>query len=80
MEVRHAQVEHAVAQREARVDERRPGLVGHEPVLGEPVLALEGSHGLRGGAQEHAVDAGRPKVVAEGEQAALDVFDGGPAI
>ncbi len=80
VEVRHTQIEHAVAQREACVDECRPGLLGHEPVLGEPVLALEGSHGLRGGPQEHAIDARRPKVIAEGEQAALDVFDGGPAI
>ncbi len=80
VEVRHAQVEHAIAQREARIDKRRPGLIADEPVLGKTVLSLEAANRLRGRAQEHPVNAGRPQLIAEGEQATLDIFDGGPAI
>ena len=50
------------------------------PSSASPCWLWKAANRLRGRAQEHAVDAGRPQVVAEREQAALDVFDGGPAI
>ena len=80
VEVRQAQVEHPVAEGEARVDERGPRPVADHPVLGEAVPSLELAYRLRGRAEEHAVDAGAPKVVAQGEQAALDVFDSGAPV
>ena len=50
------------------------------PVLGEFVTELELAHGVRGRAEKHAVDAGPTEIVAEREQAALDVFYGGAPV
>ena len=76
VKVRESQVEHAIAEREARVDQRRPCCSADNAVLSEPMLPLEGADGFCGQPKEDAIDPRRPKIVAEGEKASLYVFDG----
>ncbi len=80
VQVGQAKVQHAVAEGEARVDQCGPRPVADHAVFGETVPELELTYGLRSRAEEHAIDARAPKVVAQGEQASLDVFDSGSPV
>ncbi len=80
VEVRHAQVQHAVAEGECRVDQRGPRRISDDPVLGEAVFVLERLDRFPRAAEEHAVDAGATEVVPEHEQAALYVLNSGTPV
>jgi hypothetical protein len=80
MEMGQAQVEHAIAEGESRIDERRPCLVAYLAVLGEAVLELECADRLGRLAEEYAINPRWAEVVAQSEKSALDIFDGWPTI
>jgi hypothetical protein len=80
MQVWQAKVEHPVAEGETRIDERGPRPIADQAVFIEAMASLELTYSLRCRAEEHAIDARTPKVVAQSEQAALDVFNGGAPV
>jgi hypothetical protein len=80
VEVRHAQVQHAIAQSEGGIDECRSRFVADKPVFGKLVLRLERPDRIERAPEEHAVDTRGSQVVAKQAQAALYVLDGSAAI
>ena len=79
VEVRHAQVQGAVAQRERGVDERRPHLLGHLVGERQARAAAERLHGLGRGIAERPVDVGGIEQ-PDGDEALLHVFDRGTGV
>jgi len=80
VEVRQPQVEHTVAEGEARIDQGGPGLIADDAVLGQIAGCLKRPHGLHGCPEEDAVHSGATEVVSEGEQSALYVLDRGSSV
>ena len=79
VEVRHAQVQGAVAQRQRGVDERRPHLLGHLVGERQARAAAERLHGLGRGIAERPVDVGGIEQ-PDGDEALLHVFDRGTGV
>ena len=80
VKMRKSQIEHTVAEREARIDESGPRIVSDRTITCERVLGLKRPDRLRGRAEEHPVDAGATEVIAQHEQAPLYVFDCGSPV
>ncbi|HEY5275947.1 MAG TPA: hypothetical protein VIK38_05335, partial [Coriobacteriia bacterium] len=70
-----AQVEKPIAQRESRVDQRRPRQRTDLAILVKTALRLEGEHGRARGSEEDAVHTCWAEIRPEGDQPALDVLD-----
>lgn len=68
------QVEHAVAKREARVDEGGPGALVNEIARGKSLRLTEHPDRIAGTLKVLAVNG---KFVAHDAQASLDILDGG---
>ena len=79
VEIRHAQVQRAVAQMVGRVDERRPGLAVDLVGVGQSLLLAERAHGSDRRVVEHAGHGVFGKE-SGGDEPLLDVLDGRPRI